>query len=83
MIKYQQYSKYLFLFSIIHGTCISICIIGLIILAVLDEFGKNIFGTCSIKASSKVPVIGLILVFFYFLVGLYAIIYIKKYYPKT
>jgi len=55
----------------------------LIVLGALDEFGKNIFGTCSIKATSKVPVVGLVLIVLYFVVGCYAGIYIKKYYPKT
>lgn len=65
-----------------HILCFSITLILMIILGFMNNLGKNLFGTCSVKAVSKFPLIGPLLLVIYVLIAGATIYYFKKYVPN-
>lgn len=65
-----------------HLSAFAITIILMIILGCIHSLGKNIFGTCSVKAVSTFPVIGPILLFIYVVLASATIIYFRKRVPN-
>ena len=65
---------------------ITACMISFIFTFVLyktGNLGKNLFGTCSFVADSKVPYLGPIVLVFYYIFAFYAIFYFKHYIPES
>ena len=65
-----------------HIVCWVITIALMIGLGASGDLGKNLFGTCSIKAVSTLPLVGPILFVIYVFLAFATIFYFKKFVPK-
>lgn len=68
--------------DVFHIVCFLICLCLMIGLAFESDLGKNLFGTCSVKAISKFPLIGPLLLVIYVVLAFATIYYFKKNVPN-
>ena len=68
--------------DVFHIVCFSINFITIMGLGISHSLGKNLFGTCSVKAVSQLPLIGPLLFFIYVILACMTIMYFKKYVPN-
>lgn len=68
--------------KLFHIPCFIITFLIILIMELTESLGKNLFGTCSIKAVSKIPLIGPLLFLIYVILAMSTIFYFKKYVPN-